>query len=72
MTLRELREMPTVFYEAYRVHESCFRAYQILMKAQDWLRLGAAPAIVLEMIEDTMAAQERETFCPVPENDTRR
>ena len=41
-----------VTYKEARCHESLLRAYQILDKTKEWLRLGTPASVVLEMIEE--------------------
>lgn len=55
MKMLEVRTMPTVYdftdSKAVRVHESCFRSFQILGKVKELLGQGTPGSVVLELIE---------------------
>ena len=61
MTLAELRDMPTTIgtgSNGPRIHESCMRSYQVLMKVRQMLlqSIPVPPNIMLEIIDDAMDA----------------
>ena len=58
MRLKDIREFPTTIDAGgNRIHESVLRSYQIVLKTRELLEQGTPPELVIEIMDDLMAAE---------------
>ena len=63
MMIRDVSNVPTEINcnnSNSRIHESCLRSYQIVLKVKEWLVQEVPHAVILELIEEMDTAFGRE------------